>query len=172
MYAGGMLAQAAAVCRGPARSEGLKGQAPGMSQPQSLRNHTKRDVAFHMILLPILLANLVIVIVWLAHWPDFHHAWLLVLSVAALLLALKARQFPVKVQDRLIRLEERLRLQALAPAEWHTQIYKLNEDQLIGLRFAGDDEVVALARQALEENLSRKQIKERIRNWRSDNWRA
>jgi len=82
------------------------------------------------------------------------------------------RAYPLKVQDRVIRLEERLRLQALAPAEWHAQIYRLTEDQLIGLRFASDDEVVALAKQALEENLTRKQIKERIKNWRPDNWRV
>jgi hypothetical protein len=82
------------------------------------------------------------------------------------------RQYPLKVQDRVIRLEERLRLQALAPAEWHAQIYRLNEDQLVGLRFAGDDEVVGLAKMALEENLTRKQIKQRIRNWRADDWRV
>jgi hypothetical protein len=51
-------------------------------------------------------------------------------------------------------------------------MYRLTEDQLIGLRFAGDDEVVTLAKQALEENLSRKQIKERIKNWRPDYWRV
>jgi len=84
----------------------------------------------------------------------------------------KLRSYPLKVQDRVIRLEERLRLQALAPSEWHTQIYRLSEDQLVGLRFAGDDEVVDLAKQALEHNLNRKQIKERIKNWRADEWRV
>jgi hypothetical protein len=78
----------------------------------------------------------------------------------------------LKVQDRVIRLEERIRLQALAPSEWHTQIYHLTEDQLIGLRFASDDEVVELAKQALEHHLTRKQIKERIKDWRADNWRV
>jgi len=68
-------------------------------------------------------------------------------------------------------LEERLRLQTLAPAEWRPQIALLTEDQLIGLRFAPDEEVVALAKLALEEHLNRKQIKERIQNWRADNWR-
>jgi len=62
-------------------------------------------------------------------------------------------------------------LQALAPQEWHSQIYRLTEDQLIGLRFAADDEVVALAKLALEQDLNRKQIKERIRDWRADVWR-
>ncbi len=84
----------------------------------------------------------------------------------------KLRTYPLKVQDRVIRLEERLRLQALAPAEWHPQIYRLTEDQLIGLRFAADDEVVELAKQALEHNLTRKQIKERIQNWRADHLRV
>jgi hypothetical protein len=92
--------------------------------------------------------------------------------VAAILAVLKMRMYPVKVQDRVIRLEERMRLQALAPSEWHTQIYRLSEDQLIGLRFAADDEVVELAKQALEHNLTRKQIKERIKDWRPDLWRV
>ena len=85
---------------------------------------------------------------------------------------LKLRSYPLKVQDRVIRLEERLRLQTLAPDEWRTRLYRLNENQLIALRFAADDEVVELARQALEQNLNRKQIKERIRNWRPDDWRV
>jgi hypothetical protein len=76
------------------------------------------------------------------------------------------------VQDRVIRLEERLRLQALAAQEWHSQIYRLNESQLVGLRFAADDEVVELAKQALEHNLSQKQIKERIKSWRADELRV
>jgi hypothetical protein len=95
-----------------------------------------------------------------------------VLSVAAILALLKMRQYPMKVQDRVIRLEERLRLQTLAPSEWHTQMNRLSEDQLIGLRFASDEEVVELAKQALEHNLTRKQIKERIKDWRADYWRV
>ena len=125
-----------------------------------------------MILLPVLVANLVIAVIWLVHRPCFPHVWILVLSIAAILLTLKVRQFPLKVQDRVIRLEERLRLQALAPQEWHAQIYKLSVDQLVGLRFAADNEVVELARQALEHGWNRKEIKARIQSWRSDDWRA
>jgi hypothetical protein len=98
-------------------------------------------------------------------------AWLLIMSIAVFIPFAKLRTYPLKVQDRVIRLEERLRLQALAPAEWHAQIYRLSEDQMIGLRFAADDEVVELAKQALEGNLDRKQIKERIKSWRADDWR-
>ena len=142
------------------------------SQPQSLKNHGRLDPPYHFVLLFVLLANLIISIVHVVRHPGFHSAWFVVLSVAAILALLKMRQYPMKVQDRVIRLEERLRLQALAPAEWHTQIYRLSEDQLIGLRFASDDEVVELAKQALEHNLTRKQIKERIKDWRADYWRV
>src|ERR1700729_556529 len=138
---------------------------------QSFKSHGRFDPLFHFFLAPILLANLVCAIVALVHRQCFSHWWMLVLSLAAIVLLFRLRSYPLKIQDRVIRLEERLRLQALAPAEWHAQIYHLTEDQLIGLRFASDDEVVALAKQALEQKLTRKQIKERIKNWRPDNWR-
>lgn len=140
--------------------------------PQDFKHHARWDPLFHFFLGPVLFINLISAIVALVRHPHWHTAWWLVLSVAALVAAFKIRLYPLKVQDRLIRLEERLRLQALAPREWHTQIYRLSEDQLIGLRFAADDEVVELAKQALEHNLNRKQIKERIRSWRSDVWRV
>ncbi len=140
--------------------------------PQSLKNHAKLDPLFHFVLAWVLIANIIVAITFVVHRRDFYAAWFLVLSIAAMGALFRLRQYPLKVQDRVIRLEERLRLQALAPAEWHTQIYKLTEDQLIGLRFAEDDELVELAKQALEHNLNRKQIKERIRNWRADDWRV
>jgi Family of unknown function (DUF6526) len=143
-----------------------------MSKPQSLANHTRRDPAFHFIVLPLMVANFIIAIIWAVRQPNFHNIWLAVFAFALVLLTLIVRMYPIKVQDRLIRLEERLRIQSLAPTEWHAQIYKLSEGQLIGLRFAADDEVVELAKQALEHNWNRKQIKERIRNWRPDDWRA
>jgi hypothetical protein len=139
---------------------------------QSFKSHGRFDPLFHFFLAPILLANLVCAIVALVHRQCFSHWWMLVLSLAAIVLLFRLRSYPLKVQDRVIRLEERLRLQALAPAEWHPQIYRLTEDQLIGLRFASDAEVVPLAKQALEENLNRKQIKERIKSWRPDCWRV
>jgi hypothetical protein len=122
----------------------------------------------------VLLANLVFAVFHLVrHWNDapIASSWFLVLSLAVFIPFIKLRSYPLRVQDRVIRLEERMRLQALAPTEWHSQIYRLSEDQLIGLRFAADDEVLELAKQALEQNLDRKQIKERIKSWRADNWR-
>ena len=143
-----------------------------MSEPQSLKSHGRYDPPYHFFLAIIVVANLIIAIIHAVHHFHFYPVWLVVLSLAALVAVFRFRQYPLKVQDRVIRLEERLRLQALAPAEWHTQIYRLTEDQLIGLRFAADDEVVVLAKLALEQNLNRKQIKERIKSRRPDNWRV
>ena len=141
------------------------------SKPQNLKNHGKIDPPFHMVLFTVLVVNLVMAIAYVLNHFNVFSAWLVILSIAVFILWIRVRTYPLKVQDRVIRLEERLRLQSLAPAVWHMQIYRLTEDQLIGLRFAADDEVVELAKQALEANLNRKQIKERIKSWRADNWR-
>ncbi|MDR3741997.1 MAG: DUF6526 family protein [Terracidiphilus sp.] len=140
--------------------------------PQSYKNHASFDPLFHVVLFAVLVINLVAAIIFAVLHPGFWSIWLTILALASFILLFRLRQYPMKVQDRVIRLEERLRLQSLAPVEWHAQIYRLTEDQLIGLRFAGDDEVVELAKQALEHNLNRKQIKERVRNWRADYWRV
>jgi hypothetical protein len=142
------------------------------SDSQSLKNHGRFDPPYHFFLTFVTIANVVISIVYLVHHVSFYPVWFVVLSLAAFVALFRMRTYPLKVQDRVIRLEERIRLQALAPTEWHTQIYRLTEDQLIGLRFAADEEVVELAKQALEHNLTRKQIKERIKEWRPDTWRV
>ena len=140
-------------------------------KPQSLKNHARVDPPFHIFTFGLYVANLVFAIVSEVRHPDWITTWYLVISLLVIVPILKIRLYPLKVQDRVIRLEERLRLQALAPSEWHAQIYKLTEDQLVGLRFASDDEVVELAKQALEHGWNRKQIKERIKSWRPDDWR-
>ena len=151
----------------------MKAETPmSKNEVQSFKNHGRFDPPYHFFLAWVFLANVIIAIVYAVRHLCFYSVWLVVVSIALFLLIFKLRLYPLKVQDRVIRLEERLRLQALAPEEWHTQIYRLSEDQLIGLRFAADDEVVELAKQALEHNLSRKQIKERIKEWRPDTWRV
>jgi hypothetical protein len=141
-------------------------------EPQNLKNHARFDPPYHFFLVFVLLANLIVSIVFVVRHPGFYSAWYVAMSVAAFIALFRLRTYPLKVQDRVIRLEERLRLLALAPKEWHSQIDRLSEDQLIGLRFAPDEEVVALAKQALEHDWNRKQIKERINNWRPDYWRV
>ena len=142
------------------------------NEAQNFKNHARFDPLYHFVIAITLIANVVYAIVHAVRHPAIGPIWFVVLSVVAFFAVLRMRQYPLKVQDRIIRLEERLRLQALAPAEWHAQIYRLSEDQLIALRFAADEEVVELARQALEHNLTRKQIKQRIKSWRADNWRV
>lgn len=143
-----------------------------LSEPQGIKNHARIDPIFHFFLVWISLASIVIAIVYVVHHPSFYSAWLVVVALAAFFALFKLRSYPIKVQDRVIRLEERLRLQALAPAAWRARIDRLTEDPLVGLRFASDGEVVELANEALAHNLNRKQIKERIKSWRPDGWRV
>ena len=143
-----------------------------MSETQSVKNHARLDPAYHVLLLATYLLNLIYAGFHVYRQPSLSSGWYVVLSLVVIVPLLKLRTYPLKVQDRNIRLEERLRLQALAPQDWHTHLYRLTEDQLIALRFAADEEVVELAKQALEQNLNRKQIKERIRSWRADDWRV
>lgn len=142
------------------------------SSSQSFKNHARFHPPYHFVLTAIFVANLAFAVTYMVHHFSVYSAWLAFLSLAAIVPFGILRTYPLKVQDRVIRMEERLRLQALAPSEWHAQIYRLSEDQLIALRFASDDEVVELAKQALEHKLGRKQIKERIKTWRSDDWRV
>ena len=97
--------------------------------------------------------------------------WILTLTVVLVVALLKARIYPLKIQDRIIRLEERLRMDVLLPDPLRKRIPELTEDQLIGLRFASDEELPELVEMALEKKLDRKQIKERIQNWRPDHFR-
>jgi hypothetical protein len=140
--------------------------------PQNLANHNRFDPPFHFFLLPlILLLWIASLVFWVGH-PGWEHAWELLLVTALAVTAFKARTNAIKVQDRVIRLEQRLRLAALLPESLRSQIVRLSESQLIALRFASDEEVPALAHRALVENLSREDIKKSIRNWQPDFWRV
>jgi hypothetical protein len=141
-------------------------------KPQSLANHTRFDPLFHFVAAPILIITVIAGLVHLIRRPSFHSASFFVLAVLAVIVLTKMRLYSLKVQDRVIRLEERLRLMALSPEPFRTRIPELTEDQLIGLRFASDGEVVALAQRALSEDLSRADIKKAIQNWRPDYWRV
>ena len=141
-------------------------------RPQTLANHAKFDPLFHFFLAPVLLGCFIASIVFLFHGITALRIWLAVFSLAAFLLSFKTRVYSLKVQDRVIRLEERLRLMQLLPEPLRSRIPELTEDQLCGLRFASDDEVAKLAERAMNEKLTRKQIKQAIQNWRPDYWRV
>ena len=141
-------------------------------KPQTYANHGRFHPLFHFVLAPILLVNLIVSIVWLVRNPGFASVWYLVMAIGLFVMSLLVRVNPMKVQDRVIRLEERLRLYALLPESQRARIPELTEDQLVGLRFAPDEELPALAQRALNEHLTRKDIKKAIVNWRPDHWRV
>jgi hypothetical protein len=146
-----------------------------MPEPQSYKNHNRLDPPFHFFVLPVLLLNLVLSIATtIHHWPQHRvlFGWWIVVSIALFVGFGKARSYALKAQDRVIRLEERLRLMALLPADELARSKALTEDQLIGLRFASDDELPGLVKRALAEKLTRKQIKEAIVTWKPDYFRV
>lgn len=141
-------------------------------KPQTLQNHVRFDPLFHFFLAPVSMLLVIWAIVDVAREPGWMSAAHVVLAVWLVVWLTKTRLYALKVQDRLVRLEERLRLQELLPAAERSRIGDLTEDQLIGLRFASDGEVADLARKALEGNWNRKQIKEAVKSWRPDYFRV
>jgi hypothetical protein len=141
--------------------------------PQSYAHHTRRDPLFHVFVIPVFAVFLVTAVVHLVRGRHPFHGMLLVLiALAALVAIFKLRMYPLKVQDRMIRLEERLRLATLLPEPLRDRIPELTESQLIALRFASDAELPALAQRAMNEKLSADDIKKSIQNWRADDWRV
>ena len=140
--------------------------------PQTKMNHVRFDPGFHFFLAPALIVMLVWTVVHLVRHPGSTSAILLIVVFLMFFLTFKTRTYALKVQDRVIRLEERLRLGLLLPESLRPRITDLNERQLIALRFASDAEMPFLVERVLRENLNGKQIKEAIQTWRPDYWRV
>jgi hypothetical protein len=141
---------------------------------QTFANHTKIFPPFHFFVLPVLLINLGVQIYWLkVFWITFSGVFGVLLALALILGFLSARMFALSVQDRVIRLEERLRYQRLLPADLKPRIDEFTVAQLVSLRFASDSELPALARKVLDERMQeRKAIKQLVKNWKPDYLRA
>ncbi len=141
-------------------------------QVQTRSNHTRLDPTFHLFLIPVAFLLFIWTIVHVIRHPGTDAAILAIAVFLILFTAFKARLYSLKVQDRVIRLEERLRLATYLPDSVRSRIPELSESQLVALRFAPDAELPALAERALNEKLTNKQIKDAIRNWRGDYWRV
>lgn len=140
--------------------------------PQTYANHTRLDPPFHFFALPVLAVTLLLLIWNVIQHPSFPNAWAVVVTLAAIVVAGKARAYALKAQDRVIRLEERMRLSNLLADPLRARIGELTESQFIALRFASDGEIPGLVEKTLAGNLPAAEIKKAIVNWRPDYFRV
>ena len=143
---------------------------------QVYANHRRFDPWYHFFAFPVVAISFFVAL-WvfiksLSGGFSAWAAWNVIVWAAAVALTLIVRTYPLKLQDRIIRLEERLRLATLLDGPLKARIPDLDERQLIGLRFAPDAEVPALVKAALDEKLSGEEIKKRIQKWRPDTFRV
>jgi hypothetical protein len=145
-----------------------------MSAPQqNFKNHAKFVPMFHYVLLPILLFNLLAMAYHLWQEPSMFTGWAVLMAFAFLVTAFCARIFALKAQDRVIRLEERLRMRDLLPQDLKARINDFSAEQLIGLRFASDAEMPSLAATVLRDNIQKRDtIKKMVKDWRTDDLRV
>jgi hypothetical protein len=141
-------------------------------KPQTLQNHARLDPLYHLFLGPVALLMLIGTIYELIRDPGWMTAAHVVVVIWAIVALFKIRLYALKVQDRVIRLEERLRLEKLLSEPLKSRIPELSESQLIALRFASDAELPALVEKTLGGNLDNKTIKQSIREWRPDYFRV
>lgn len=143
------------------------------STPQNFDNHARILPAFHYVTLPLLAINFF----YMAYQALAHFSWATLvgvgLAVGLVMLSLLGRMMALSVQDRVIRLEERMRMRALLPADMQPRINDFTVKQLVALRFAGDDELPGLARKVLDDTIGdQKAIKKMVTSWRADYQRA
>ena len=136
---------------------------------QNYSTHVRWHPPYHFILFPILLIHFIWTIVRLIQYPDLDHAEQLLLSIGLLLMLLLIRVNPLRVQDRLIRFEEQLRYQRVLPPDLAAKAGALPIRFVVALRFASDQELAELVRQALDRKFAKPdEVKKAIREWRGD----
>ncbi len=143
-------------------------------EAQNFANHRRNVPIYHFVLLPIILLTLIGSFVnlyqsWGDHQRQYSASLIVVIMVCLALVSLLARLFSLKAQDRAIRAEENLRHYVMTGKLLDP---KLTVRQIIGLRFASDQEFVELAGRAVEENLTEDAIKKAVKNWRADTYRV
>ena len=156
------------------KKEDIKTEEQNLSLPkskmaQNFKNHKRYSIPYHFIALPIMVAAIWISVDLFIENQDLLHALLVVAFLLIAVVAAFSRMFALKVQDRAARADERLRYYILAgkmlPAN-------LRMSQILALRFASDDELVALVDRTLFDKLSSKEIKQAIVEWRADHDRV
>ena len=141
--------------------------------PQTYANHARFHPPFHFFLAPGAMVLIVLTVINVVRHSSQLDAWILLLMAILFFAALfLVRLYPLKAQDRIIRLEERLRLQTVLSAALAQRIPELTEAQLTALRFASDSELPALVEKALAAKMPAPEIKKSIVAWRADTFRV
>lgn len=137
---------------------------------QNFKNHRRLVPGFHLLFGASSVTALVIAIILILHKGVSNETvFFLLVGLSLVLLFWYTRQFATGNQDRIIRMEENFRSHRLTGK---MQDSRLTKGQIIALRFAGDDEYAALSERAIKENMSQKEIKQAIKNWRADHHRV
>ena len=141
--------------------------------PQTFANHTRWHPPFHFFIVPVMLINFIWVIVLFVKAPGWTSGWWIVFSAALVVLTFLVRLNSLKVQDRLIRLEERLRYQQILSPALLQQTSALETGQIIALRFASDRELEEMLTAVLAGKVAKPgEIKQAIKDWRVDTFRV
>ncbi|HEY8186120.1 MAG TPA: DUF6526 family protein [Pyrinomonadaceae bacterium] len=144
-----------------------------MATAQTFANHTRWHPPFHFFVLPVMLINFIWSIVQFFMAPGWNSGWWVVVSLALAALTVFVRTNSLRVQDRIIRLEERLRYQQLLSSAVAQQTGALSISQICALRFAADEELEDLVSAVATGKLANpKEIKRAIKNWRADTFRV
>ena len=137
--------------------------------PQTYANHARLVPIFHYVAIPILTASFFRATWKLVEQPSVDTAFAVLVGFALIVVAFASRVFALKAQDRVIRLEMRLRMMELLPASMHPRIQDFSVNQLVALRFASDGELAGLAETVLRDNIQdRKTIKQMVKTWKGD----
>jgi hypothetical protein len=142
--------------------------------PQSFENHAKIVPAYHWWATGLLvIPTLYFAFRFVSDFYSVERTADFLFALGVILIGLYARVFALKAQDRVIRLEERLRMERLLPDDLEPRIHDFSTDQLVALRFASDEELPELARRVLDEGITdKKVIKQAVKNWRADHQRV
>lgn len=140
-----------------------------MSETQNYQNHTRFFPLVHFVLFPALLFNLIWQIVMLYNYPGWDRAEWLFMALVFIAMNVAARLQALRAQDRVIRLEEKLRYNQLLPNDLAEKAANLKSNQMIALRFASDEELPELVQKTLNGEFNgQKEIKLAVKNWRGD----
>jgi hypothetical protein len=140
---------------------------------QNYSNHVRFFPPFHFFVAPVLLINVLVTGYLVYRSPSRFGVWQVIVAIALVVLALVARLMALSVQDRVIRLEMRLRMREVLPADLQARIPEITREQCVGLRFASDAELSALVRKVLAGELKTSaEIKKQIGQWQVDYLRA